>query len=248
MNFGEKLKILLKKTLRIIKHKLFKISELDLLISGEIVNDQFSEFIKNIASKSHIKKIIEIGSSSGTGSTKYFIDTLKSRKDLEEITFICMEISNKRFNKLKNYLSPYKFAKAYNLSSVEISSFPSEAEIVDFYKFRDTNLNKYSLERVLKWRQQDIDYINSRGINICGIEAIKSSLEIKVFDLCLIDGSEFTGKEELKYLIGSKYILLDDTESFKCREAFELLEKREDYQLMEYKPHCRNGFAAFKKI
>ena len=244
MIFREKINFFFKK----IKQTLFNIKDHDLLIPGEILNDQFSELIKNIASKTDVKKIIEIGSSSGTGSTKYFINTLKRRKDIEEISFICMEISNIRFKKLQNYLAPYKFAKAYNLSSVDISSFPSEAEIIDFYKSRKTNLNKYSLNKILKWRQQDIDYINSTGRNICGIQAIKKSLKIKVFDLCLIDGSEFTGKEELNYFMGSKYILLDDTESYKCREAFEILEKREDYQLIEYKSNCRNGFAAFKKL
>ena len=67
------------------------------------------------------------------------------------------------------------------------------------------------------------------------------------FDLCLIDGSEFTGKAELKYLLGTKYILLDDTESLKCREAFEILNANIDYELIAYQPKCRNGFAAFKK-
>jgi len=243
MNFVNKIK----RELRKIKKRLFKISDLDLLIPAEIENDQFSELIKRIALDSSIKKIIEIGSSSGNGSTRCFVDTLEKRKDLDDIIFICMEISNIRYKKLNKYLASYKFAKAYNLSSVDISSFPSEEEVIEFYKSRKTNLNKYSLKRILEWRKQDIDYIKSTGRNIIGIEAIKRSLGINVFDLCLIDGSEFTGKEELKYLIGTKYILLDDTESYKCREAFEILDKNEDYQLIEHRPFCRNGFAAFKK-
>ena len=108
-------------------------------------------------------------------------------------------------------------------------------------------MNKNSLSAVLSWRKQDIEFIKSSGRNICGIEAIKRSQGFDSFDLCLIDGSEFTGKAELDYLLGTKYILLDDTESLKCKEAFEILNTRNDYELIEYQPKCRNGFAAFKK-
>lgn len=246
MNFKDKIKDQFRFLIKKIGSNLFNISELNFLIPGEIKFDQFSELIKNLSSLSSVKKIIEIGSSSGDGSTKSFIEALSKRKDLEEITFICLELSNVRFKKLQNYLTPYKFATAYNLSSVNISSFQSEEQVRKFYISRETNLNKNSLSTVLSWRKQDIEFIKSSG-NICGIEAIKRSQGFDSFDLCLIDGSEFTGKAELEYLLGTKYILLDDTESLKCKEAFEILNKRSDYELIEYQPSCRNGFAAFKK-
>ena len=52
----------------------------------------------------------------------------------------------------------------------------------------------------------------------------------------------------MNILIGANYILLDDTETFKGREAFEILDENSDYQLIEHQPLIRNGFAAFKKI
>ena len=247
MNFKHKIKDQIRLLIKKIGSNLFNISELNFLIPGEIKFDQFSELIKNLSSLSSVKKIIEIGSSSGDGSTKSFIEALSKRKDLEEITFICLELSNVRFKKLQNYLTPYKFTTAYNLSSVDISSFQSEEQVRKFYISRETNLNKNSLSTVLSWRKQDIEFIKSSGRNICGIEAIKRSQGFDSFDLCLIDGSEFTGKAELDYLLGTKYILLDDTESLKCKEAFEILNTRNDYELIEYQPNCRNGFAAFKK-
>ena len=228
-------------------YKIVKVSQLELSIPGEINDDVFSKSIKNLASLSSVKNIIEIGSSSGGGSTTSFIEALQRRNDLDEIKFICLELSNIRFKNLKNYLTPYEFAIAYNLSSVDINSFPTENEVIKFYKNRNTVLNKFPLDEVLRWRKQDIDYIKNSGKNICGLEAIKKSLGIKIFDLCLIDGSEFTGKVELNHLIGSNYILLDDTESYKCREAFEILNNRDDYDLIEYNPSLRNGCAAFQK-
>ena len=228
-------------------YKIVKVSQLELSIPGEINDDEFSKSIKKLASLSSLKNIIEIGSSSGGGSTKSFIEALQRRNDLEQVKFICLELSNERFKNLKNYLKPYKYAIAYNLSSVDINSFPTENEVMKFYKNRNTVLNKVPLKEVLRWREQDIEYIKNSGKNICGLEAIKNSLGIKIFDLCLIDGSEFTGKAELNHLIGSNYILLDDTETYKCREAFEILNNREDYELIEYNPNLRHGYAAFKK-
>ena len=247
MNYKNKIKDKIRLILKKIGTNLFNISDEKFVIPGEIKFDQFSELITKLSSFSSVKNIIEIGSSSGDGSTRSFVEALGKRKDKEEITFICLELSNVRFKKLQNYITPYKFATAYNLSSVDISSFQSEEQVRKFYTSRETNLNKNSLSTVLSWRKQDIEFIKSSGRNICGIEAIKRSKGFDSFDLCLIDGSEFTGKAELNYLLGTKYILLDDTESLKCKEAFEILNTRNDYELIEYQPNCRNGFAAFKK-
>ena len=248
MSISKKIKMKLKYFINRIKVDILNISELDLVIPGEISKDPFSDLIKNLSSLNSVKTIIEIGSSSGEGSTKSFVESIKNRKDVDEVTFFCLELSDPRFKKLQKYLKPYKFANAFNLSSVDIESFPGEKEVELFYKERKTALNKTKLSEVLRWRQQDIEYISSTGRNICGLEAIKLSKKINNFDLCLIDGSEFTGKAELNILIGANYILLDDTETFKCREAFEILDKSHDYQLIEHQPLIRNGFAAFKKI
>ena len=86
------------------------------------------------------------------------------------------------------------------------------------------------------------------GKDYDGITEIRNSLQIKEFDACLIDGSEFTGLSELHLLIGSKYILLDDTETYKCREAFEFLERSASYKKLDHNPNIRNGFAVFKRI
>lgn len=233
---------MLKKILQYLKRK----SGLSIIIPPEITNDSFSNSIKEIASDLNNKTFIEIGSSSGGGSTKAFIDSLAQRADAENIKFFCIELRLERFHKLYEYIKEFGFAEAFNVSSVAISDFPSEADVSEFYNNYSTNLNRSSLDTVLGWRQQDIEYIKENGKNFNGIKAIKDAYKIEKFDVCLIDGSEFTGYAELKYLIGSKYILLDDTESYKTREAFLNLKNDVNYQLLEHDTKLRNGFAIFK--
>lgn len=171
---------------------------------------------------------------------------MAQRVDAENIKFFCIELSLERFHKLNEYVKEFEFAEAFNVSCVAINEFPSEANVSEFYNNYSTNLNHFALDVVLGWRQKDIEYIKDTGKNFNGIKAIKHANNIEHFDVCLIDGSEFTGYAELKHLIGSKYILLDDTEAYKTRKAFLYLKNDENYQLIEHNPKLRNGFAIFK--
>lgn len=223
-------------------------SELDFVVEPEVKDDEFSELIREVARKPGVKNIIEIGSSGGDGSTNSFIQAIRSRSDKNEVKFICMEVSTVRFNKLKSFLMPYKLAYPYNLSSVSAREFPSAEQVTLFYKERKTKLNSFPIRTVLKWLEQDIQYVKETGRDVNGIMAIKEASGIDCFDACLIDGSEFTGAVELNYLIGAKYIFLDDTETYKCREAFERLASDERYLLRKYNPGLRNGYALFERL
>ena len=224
------------------------VSVLDQIIAPEIINDPFSQWIEKIASLNEVKNVIEIGSSSGEGSTKHFLDTMAKRSDVSNLGFFCLELSTERYKNLKNFVDKYSFAQSFNLSSVSTKYFPSKDEVQKFYNTRTTNLNNYPLEMVLGWLDEDINYIKNSGRDVDGILAIKNQVEFDVFDACLIDGSEFTGMAELKHLMGSKYILLDDTETFKCREAFETLEQSKNYIKLDHNTNVRNGFAVFEKV
>jgi len=219
---------------------------LDQVINPEIHNDVFFETIKVIASDPNLKTFLEIGSSSGSGSTKAFLEGLANRKDLNDIKFYCMELSIPRFNNLQNYIKNFPFAEAFNISSVASKEFPTPDEVIKFYNNNHTNLNDHPLRIVLDWLKQDIEYVKKSGKDFNGLQAIMYSKNIKNFDAVLIDGSEFTGFTELKYLIGSKYILLDDTETYKCRDAFLELQKNTNYKLIKHNPELRNGFAVFE--
>ncbi len=217
------------------------------LISPEVSNDSFYTALSVLGSYEEIKTVIEIGSSSGEGTTKALVDSISARADVSEVKLFCMELSRPRFNKLVSNYSNLSFVKAYNLSSVSLSDFPSKDELIYFYKNTKTNLNLTPLEIVMQWYDQDVNYIRENCLDINGIEVIKQANKIIHFDLALIDGSEFTGESELHSLIGARYIALDDVNSFKCFNAYQILENHVSYQCVERDLNLRNGFAIYKR-
>ncbi|MBC6435559.1 hypothetical protein FM036_39695 [Nostoc sp. HG1] len=132
-------------------------SELNRLIPPEIKNDEFYAAIQKIAKEEDIKTVLEIGSSSGEGSTEAFVTGL--RENPNKPTLFCMEVSKNRFAELKNNYKNESFVKCYNISSISVKSLHDEKEIIDFYHSNHTNLNLYPLERVLGWLRQDIEYV-----------------------------------------------------------------------------------------
>ena len=222
-------------------------SALNNLIPPEIKNDEFYAAIQRIAREENIKTVLEIGSSSGGGSTEAFVTGL--RENPNHPTLFCLEVSKPRFEQLQKTYQNYSFVKLYNLSSVSLEQFPSPAEIVEFYNSNHTNLNQYPLELVLDRLQQDRDYIIQSGSGSnTGINRIKSEHNIAVFDLVLIDGSEFTGKADLDEVYGSKYICLADILTYKNYKNYQKLKKDKNYILVAENHRLRNGYAIFKRL
>lgn len=220
-------------------------SELNRLIPPEIKNDEFYATLQRITREENIKTVLEIGSSSGEGSTEAFVTGI--RHNPHKPILFCMEVSKTRFTELQKRYENDDFVKVYNLSSVPIESFPSEKEVVDFYNNTENNLKNYPLERVLYWLRQDIEYVKNSGLSEHGIRKIKQENNIDYFDLVLIDGSEFTGNAELDEIYGAKYICLDDINTFKNYRNFLRLLEDSSYTLINCNKNIRNGYAIFKQ-
>lgn len=220
-------------------------SELNCLIPPEIKNDEFYATLQRITREEDIKTVLEIGSSSGEGSTEAFVTGI--RHNPHKPILFCMEVSKTRFTELKKRYENDDFVKIYNLSSVPLENFPSENEVIEFYNNTESNLKFYPLERVLYWLQQDIDYVKKSGLSEHGIRKIKQENDIVFFDLVLIDGSEFTSSAELDEIYGAKYICLDDINTFKnYRNHYKLISDK-NYTLIEQNNFIRNGYSIFKK-
>ena len=179
-------------------------SPIDDLISPEIKYDNFYDVIYQLSKFEDIKTVLEIGSSSGGVSTEAFVNGLRDNPN--EPTLFCMEVSRGRFAELKKRYIKDKFVNCYNVSSIAVEDFPDRLEVIKFYEDSDNNLRRFPLDIVLSWLQQDIDYVNNAGLSANGIKIIKEENNIDVFDLVLIDGSEFTGIAELKEVYGSNFI------------------------------------------
>jgi glycosyltransferase involved in cell wall biosynthesis len=222
-------------------------SELNRLIPPEIKNDDFYAIIQKIAREADIKTVLEIGSSSGGGSTEAFVTGLRDNPN--HPTLYCMEVSQPRFAALSSRYQNDDFVKCYNISSVGVDKFPDRQQVSDFYyNIPDHKLKFYPAEQVLGWLRQDIDYVSKSGFSGDGIAKIKQENKIKYFDLVLIDGSEFTGSAELAEVYGAKYILLDDINTYKNYDSHRQLLTDSNYQLLVENTSLRNGYSIFQKI
>lgn len=219
-------------------------SELNRIIPAEIKNDEFYAAIQKIAREEDIKTILEIGSSSGEGSTEAFVTGI--RKNPNKPTLFCMEVSKARFTELQTRYAPDDFVRCYNVSSVSLEKFPDESEVIKFYTSTRSNLNYYPLDRVLGWLRQDIEYVKSSGVGGDGINKIKEDNNIQFFDAVLIDGSEFTGSAELEEVYGAKFIILDDINTFNNCSTYQRLRADKNYLLVTENKQLRNGYAIFK--
>ncbi|MCB8759381.1 FkbM family methyltransferase [Planktothrix agardhii 1029] len=220
-------------------------SSLNSIISPEIKNDEFYDYIQRIAQEENIKYILEIGSSSGEGSTEAFVKGIRNNPSRPNL--FCMEVSQIRFEQLNKRYEQDKFVKCYNISSVSLEKFPDQTDVIEFYNQQQSGLNYYPLEQVLGWLQQDIEYIKSSQVETNGIAKIKQDYHIDYFDVVLIDGSEFTGVSELREVYGAKLILLDDINTFKNYNNYHQLLSDSEYTLVAQNCNLRNGYAIFRK-
>ncbi len=217
------------------------------LIPPEICNDAFYDALEALARQPSLKTYLEIGSSSGEGSTRAIVTGLRSRPDVLDTRLFCMEMSQERYAALAERYRNDQFVHCYNLSSVLPSEFPTEEEVSFFYANTRTNLNATPLTVVLEWLRQDVEYLRSRPQVMHGIEQIRAEHGITDFDCVLIDGSEFTGERELRHTLGAKVIALDDINAHKCFNAYKILSNHLSYTLVSQNLHLRNGFAIFQR-
>jgi hypothetical protein len=213
------------------------------LIPPEIIYDRFYYALQWLVQHERLHHILEIGSSSGDGSTKAFVEGILRNPVCPVLH--CIEVSGTRHSALQNAYGDRNFVKTYNVSSVPEECFPLDEEIIDFYNQHRTALNQYPIEVILSWKAEGLRYLRDSGVQQRGIAAIKSENQIKNFDLVLIDGAEFTGFAEFREIYGANIICMDDVNAFKCYRARRELLADRDYELVFEDFSIRNGFSIF---
>ncbi|MBL0320627.1 MAG: hypothetical protein IPP74_15235 [Alphaproteobacteria bacterium] len=152
-----------------------------------------------------------------------------------------------RFEALQERYADKAFVNCCNTSSVPISRFPSVQTIESFYRSQQSGLNQYPLTQVLGWLDQDLEYVRSSGCDESGIARIRRENSVDLFDMVLIDGSEFTGTAELDEVYGAKWLLLDDINTYKNFENHQRLNQDDSYELLVENRHLRNGYSIFRR-
>lgn len=220
------------------------VSASDRIIAPEILDDAFYEALKGLGTVQELNHVLEIGSSSGEGSTRALVSAL--RRNRHNPLLHCLEVSRARFAELQEAYQEYDFVHCYNISSVVSSRVASEDEIRTFYETHTTALNQYDLSTIFGWRAEGLQYLKTHPeLDRDGITEIKIANSIEHFDLVLIDGSEFTGSAELDDVYGAKVICLDDTNAFKCYAARQRLTSDPLYERLADDQTLRNGYSIF---
>jgi hypothetical protein len=221
-------------------------SQLDHLLPAEIAGDSLSAIIEEIASTAGVREILEIGSSAGEGSTAAWVRG--ALRNPVRPRLHCIEVSTERHAALVERWGAQEFVHCHHASSIPIERFPSAAEVERFYEDVPSRLRDFDLATVLGWLQQDIDYLRDHDLSTPGIAEIKIRYAIETFDAVLIDGSEFAGRAELDEVYGARFLLLDDTETFKNWENSHRLQADTSYRVVRADARTRNGFAVFERV
>lgn len=221
-------------------------SALDRLIAPEIKDDPLYRWIARVAADPGVRHVLEIGSSSGEGSTEAFIAGALANP--QPPTLHCIEVSRVRFRGLVERHREREFVRCYNTSSVPLEAFATMAEVDAFRRRAWTRFRFIRRGIVEGWLRQDLDYIAREGLSAHGIRRIREEAGIEAFDAVLIDGSEFTGRAEMDEVYGARFVLMDDTRAFKNFDNCERLRRDPAYRLLARSRWLRNGFAVFERI
>ncbi len=220
---------------------------LDHLMPPQMKHDGFYRAILKVVATPGVRTILEIGASSGQGSTEALVTG--ALRNPGGYPVICsIEVSKVRMGSFVDTWKGYPFVRGVNTSSVPGSSFPTEADVTRFYHSVRSKLRNVRLEKVLGWLRQDLEYLAQHpDLDRHGIRQIKAETGITVFDAVLIDGSEFTGRVEMDEVYGAGFLMLDDTRSFKNWDNFVMLAKDPAYRLVKKSRWTRNGWAIFER-
>ena len=182
---------------------------------------------------SEIKTVLEVGASSGNGSTEALALGMAS---LDNKTLYTIEANPARYKNLVKLYKKVDWVKPINGSSVHIDEYMTKSSVILFHKLIATHLNEYPLETIFDWYDNELTSIKNWKIRTGVMENIKP-------DLVLLDGSAFTGYAEYLKVVGTKIIILDDILDIKHYFSHQALRKNDNYECLFCNLTLRNGYS-----
>ena len=197
---------------------------------GQInLNNKLGEYIYKYASNDELINFLEIGTWNGLGSTKCFIEGFKNRK------------SQFKFYSLECNTDKYEFAKKlYNIENVNILNEVLLNEMpIDIYKVFPVLLTNPLFKH---WN--DIDFENMKNKPLF----LNRTDTPSFYDVILLDGGEFTTYYEFNKLKDKcKFLLLDDTNTCKCKKIVEEIKASNNWKIL-MENNEGNGVLACERI
>ena len=199
---------------------------------GQICNDSFSLKIRELSGILENKTFLEIGTWNGLGSTKQFVDVLKTRND--DYIFYSLECNSDKCNDAHNLYITEK--KIIILNEVLFNIQPG-----NFYDIFPQCKNNPMFQ---EWHKVDMENMKK-----CDLFLERDDLP-ELFDVILLDGGEFTTYFEFQLIKDKcKYLLLDDINVAKCTKIVEEIKSEPTkWEIIEENKTTRNGFLVCKNL
>ena len=215
-------------------------------------NTNFGRYIVGlIATNKSIQRVIEIGSGSGNGSTLCLAAALQSNQT-ENTKLVCME-PTEYFGDLEKNTENFSFVECHKRTSISYDSFSlknykdyityciDNRENINSLKGRELESVKEDLESRVNWYNQD--FVHFKGFDSGVLNDLSED-----YDLCLIDGSEFSGYDEFLLIKDKvKIILLDDDNEYKNYKTKNHLRNDDDW-ICVMEDTERNGWSSWIRI
>lgn len=219
---------------------------LDEIIPPQHLESSLYKSIYLLAKNETLSSILEIGSSSGGGTTEALVLGVIQNHSRPQL--FCLEISRPRFEILSNRYRHLPSVKCYLASSVPPEDFLSENEIIHILTLNPQLIGRNTtVEEILATWHVDINYASTITAPKNGIALIKKENNIDNFDMVVIDGSCFTTAAELKLIYGAYLIVLDGILSIKNHANYQTLRNDPAYELIDANNGFRNNYAVFKR-
>ena len=199
---------------------------------GQICNDSFSLKIRELSGILENKTFLEIGTWNGLGSTKQFMDVLKTRND--DYIFYSLECNIDKCNDARNLYVAEK--NIIILNEVLFNIQPD-----NFYEIFPQCANNPMFK---EWHKVDMENMKK-----CNLFLERDDLP-ELFDVILLDGGEFTTYFEFQLIKDKcKYLLLDDINVAKCTKIVEEIKSEPTkWEIIEENKTTRNGFLVCKNL
>lgn len=199
---------------------------------GQICNDSFSLKIRELSGILENKTFLEIGTWNGLGSTKQFVDVLKTRNN--DYIFYSLECNNDKCNDARNLYVAEK--NIIILNEVLFNIQPD-----NFYDIFPQCANNPMFK---EWHKVDMENMKK-----CNLFLERDDLP-ELFDVILLDGGEFTTYFEFQLIKDKcKYLLLDDINVAKCTKIVEEIKSEPTkWEIIEENKTTRNGFLVCKNL
>jgi len=201
--------------------------------TGQINMDStFGYNLYEIASLNSVRKIFEVGSWNGQGSTVCLMNGVINN---DGCILYSLEADSEMYNKSTDFWNNnYTQNKLVLLNGVLHNKI---ADITVLNQIYNNNIPYYNEHYLPEKYLSD----NSKIINIDNIEYI---------DFIILDGGEYSTEEDYNILItkNPKYIALDDVNVYKCHYIRQQLLNDPTWKVYKENLNERNGWSIFEKI